>query len=320
MNASAYEEFRGNLMKQFKLREIGQLKWFLGIRVMRDRVHHKLWLCQDSYITKVAKTFNLEYRKARAPMATDILKPYEGQALPYDTHRYQRKVGSIAYLASTTRPDCTRTLQKLSEYLQNPSPDHETAADQCIAYAHTTRFYALEFNSADIQTIFQVASDTSFADDSVRRWSTEGGVFKLFGGCIDWFCNLQRTVTTSSTEAELLALSHICAWLYWWRRVFDQLELDLDSEATVHCDNLQTVRLMMKETPKLVTKLKHIDIHQHWLRQETAKGAVKIEWISTVDMPADGLTKALRSQKHATFIKQLNLIDISSMIARIEAS
>ena len=77
---------------------------------------------------------------------------------------------------------------------------------------------------------------------------------------------------------------------------------------------------MMKETPKLVTKLKHIDIHQHWLRQETAKGLVKIEWISTVDMPADGLTKALSAQKHATFVKQLNLVDIQAMIARLGAS
>ena len=57
----------------------------------------------------------------------------------------------------------------------------------------------------------------------------------------------------------------------------------------------------MKESPKLVTKLKHINIHQHWLRQETAKGTVKIEWILTTDMLADGLTKALGLQKHEAF-------------------
>jgi hypothetical protein len=71
---------------------------------------------------------------------------------------------------------------------------------------------------------------------------------------------------------------------------------------------------MMKESPKLVTKLKHIDIHQHWLRQETAKGTVKINWISTTDMPADGFTKALGPQKHIAFIKQLNMVDVSTLI------
>jgi len=248
-------------MAKFKLRELGDLKWFLGIRILRDRIHHRIWLCQDSYITKIARTFNLVHRKARAPLPTNALAKHEGKATPEAIHRYQRKVGSIGYPASITRPDCASALQKLSQYLQNPSPEHEEAADQCIAYLNTTRTYALEYGS-EIQTpILQTASDASYADDSIRRWSTEGGLFKLFGGCIDWYCTLQRTVTTSSTEAELLALSHICAWLYWWRRVFDNMELDLDSETTVNCDNLQTIRLIMKESPKLVTKLKHVDIH-----------------------------------------------------------
>ena len=75
-------------MGQFKLREIGDLKWFLGIRVLRDRVYHKVWLCQDSYISKVARTFNLVYRKARIPLAVEPLLRYEGTATPEDTLRY----------------------------------------------------------------------------------------------------------------------------------------------------------------------------------------------------------------------------------------
>ena len=73
----------------------------------------------------------------------------------------------------------------------------------------------------------------------------------------------------------------------------------------------------MKEAPKLVTKLKHIDIHQHWLRQEAEKGTVKLEWISTNNMPADGFTKALGPQKHTAFLKQLNIVNISHMLSEI---
>jgi hypothetical protein len=71
---------------------------------------------------------------------------------------------------------------------------------------------------------------------------------------------------------------------------------------------------MVKESPKLVTKLKHVDIHQHWLRQEVEAKHVKIEWISTNEMPADGLTKALPHQKFDTFIKQLGMVDIKARI------
>jgi hypothetical protein len=77
---------------------------------------------------------------------------------------------------------------------------------------------------------------------------------------------------------------------------------------------------MMKESPKLVTKLKHIDIHQHWLCQETEKGTVKIEWISTNEMPADGFTKALGPQKHETFRKQLNMVDIKPLLNQLDSA
>jgi hypothetical protein len=69
---------------------------------------------------------------------------------------------------------------------------------------------------------------------------------------------------------------------------------------------------------KLATKLKHIDVHQHWLRQEVQEGRLLIEWIPTSEMPADGLTKALNRQKHQIFIQQLGLVDIKHLIQTIK--
>ena len=56
--------------------------------------------------------------------------------------------------------------------------------------------------------IFVRASNTIFSDNPVTRKSTEGYLFTLFGGPIDWRSTKQRLVTKLSTEAELLALSH----------------------------------------------------------------------------------------------------------------
>jgi hypothetical protein len=41
---------------------------------------------------------------------------------------------------------------------------------------------------------------------------------------------------------------------------------------------------------------------------------LKIEWIATADMVANGLTKRLTREKHQRFLEQLNLQDIGSMI------
>jgi len=139
-------------------------------------------------------------------------------------------------------------------------------------------------------------------------------LFTLFGGSIDWRCTKQKTVTTSTTEAELLSLSHGAKELYWWQRFFDAIDLDLDAPYKIQSDNLQTVRLLLKETPKLVTKLKHVDIHQHWLRQEIEQKRLNIKWIATYEMPADGFTKSLPRQKHEDFVRHLRMADISHLL------
>ena len=71
---------------------------------------------------------------------------------------------------------------------------------------------------------------------------------------------------------------------------------------------------MLKETPKLVTKLKHVNIYSYQLCQEIANQHIQLQWVPTTDMLADGLTKALPCQKHKAFICQLNLVDIESLI------
>jgi hypothetical protein len=302
-------------MQKYEMRDLGELSWFLGIRVIRDRVQRKLWLCQDSYIRKIATTFHLTDRKPPAtPLAIEELTPNTERATAQEIYLYQRKVGSLLYATTITRADAARAANKLSEFLTNPSRRHQDAADRAIAYLNGTHSLATEFSATDTPHKFTCASDAAFADDSVTRYSTEGYLFQLFGGPIDWRSTKQKTVTTSSTEAELLALSHAAKEVLWWKRLFEAIQFNLGHEIVIKCDNKQTIRLVTAQVPHLVTKLKHIDIQHHWLRQEASKKTIQIEWVPTAEMPADGLTKALPRQKHEIFIKQLGLVDIAKLL------
>jgi len=138
----------------------------------------------------------------------------------------------------------------------------------------------------------------------------------LFGGPIAWKANKQDTVTTSSTEAELLALSQTAKEAIFVSRLLKAMMLRLDEPLVVECDNLMTLRLVTEESLKLVTKLRHVDIHSHWLRQEHAEKRVIFEWVPTKEMIADGLTKALPRQMHEEFVRQIRLDDISDRIQR----
>ena len=178
-----------------------------------------------------------------------------------------------------------------------------------------TKYLALEFDGTIIEDqIFLTYSDAAFADDQNTRYSSNGYAIKLFGGMIHFKATKQKTVTTASTEAELLALTLTAKEYMWWIRFLKALGFELNAKTTIVCDNLQTIRLLTKEAPKLITRLKHVDIHQCWLRQEVQAERIAIKWAPTAQMVADGFTKELSPIKHSEFIKQLNMVDVEHML------
>jgi hypothetical protein len=67
----------------------------------------------------------------------------------------------------------------------------------------------------------------------------------------------------------------------------------------------------MSLVPTLQTKLRHVDIHNHWLWQEHKEGRIKVEWVPTADQLADGFTKPLQGEKFKKWRESLGLADIS---------
>lgn len=125
-------------------------------------------------------------------------------------------------------------------------------------------------------------------------------------------------MTTSTTEAELLALTEAGKTVQWWMRLFQEIGFDPEHPITIRCDNQQTVDLLRKEDPQLRTKLRHVDIHRHWLRQEVQEGRISVEWVPTAEMAADGLTKLLPRQKHQKFVEMLGLVDLRTHLSNHE--
>jgi hypothetical protein len=156
------------LKMEYQMNTLGELKWFLGIHVLRDRSRRLLWLTQDAYIEKIAKQYEIDLngRLPDTPMAESELLPTtyprsirptlkssdEGLSvrpspLPkvadYSTILYQRKMGSMLYAATTTRPDIAFAVSRLARFNQDPSQEHHRAADRVIQYLYSTRSRAI---------------------------------------------------------------------------------------------------------------------------------------------------------------------------------
>ena len=309
------------LEKTFELTDIGDLKWFLGMHVVRDRASRSIWLSQQAYIDKITDQYKIDIsgKMPDYPMLEGELKPppHGHQASRESRDEYQRKVGSILFAAISTRPDVAFAASRLARYNQNPDDSHHEAANRVIKYLYFKRNLCIRYGLDDSSESFMCASDSSFADNTIDRKSSQGYIMVLFGGAIGSRANKQDTVTTSSTEAELLALSQTAKEAIFMSRLFKALSLELNEPLRIKCDNRQTIRLFDNSPVKLVTKLRHVDIHNHWLRQECKRGTVQLEWEATKDMIADGLTKSLGKQKFAHFVKLLRMEDQTERLGLI---
>ncbi|KAM4055440.1 reverse transcriptase (RNA-dependent DNA polymerase) [Hirsutella rhossiliensis] len=220
--------------------------------------------------------------------------------------------------------DVSFGVSKLAEHMMNPSSKHHEVMDQMLEYLFATRFFALEFSgdSNELHLLtkpkeIRIATDAAFADNPDSRKSSQGCLITLFNGPIWWNATKQATVTTSSTEAELLAFTHTAKETLSLLRLFKQIDLQLDNDPIIECDNTQTIRLITADVPRVRTALKHVDIHNAWARQTFQEGHFEVEYVPTNQMIADGLTKALPGQAFKAFVQQLGLIDISPRIHHV---
>ena len=332
---------RANALKQvlasaLEINELGPIDWFLGIKVIRNRSRRLLWLSQSNYIDKICKRFavKLTCRKFGTPLPEHKLPLVTDANNPELIHPYSERVGSANWLAIQTRPDISKACSLLSEHLKAPTKEAMHCAGHLLQYLLQTKDVALQLGvdaslhlepaelaraegvpptiptpHTGVHVLQDMAffSDASYADDSLTRRSSHGLVVSLLGGTVDWKAAKQTTVTKSTTESELLALSFAGSELIWWQRFVEHLSITLDQPPVLFCDNKQTLRFVTEPSARLDTKLRHVDTHRHRLRQEVQAHRIRTKWLKTADMVADGMTKLLGPQKHAVFVDQLHL-------------
>ena len=119
----------------------------------------------------------------------------------------KQKVDSLLHITTLTCPDAAKAATKLSGFL---SPWHIKAADRAISYLYETKNLTIQYGPTHGQEAFTRSSDAAFSDNQDRK-SSDGYLFSLFGGHIDWKAGRQKTVTTSNTEAAagLLGLTQV---------------------------------------------------------------------------------------------------------------
>jgi len=309
----AVQKIKDLLNNQFAMKDLGPVGHFLGIRVTRNRAEGSIRLTQDAYIDKILKEFNHEEcRSVSTPMKKgEILEPAP-EGYQADSKRltwYQSLVGSALYLMTQTRADLAYTMGVLTRFCHNPTEAHELAGRRLLRYLKGTRDAYIEyrFDVEDVDLGLKCFTDSDWAGDLETRRSTSGYVLISGGGPLVWQSGLQKTVALSSCEAEFYSITNATKEIIWFQSLLTELkyqEADL-IPFKLYEDNRAAIELA--KNPEYHKRVKHVGIKWYFCRSAQKDGLIDVEYVSTTENAADGLTKVLNSVQHHRFCLLIGL-------------
>jgi hypothetical protein len=120
--------------------------------------------------------------------------------------------------------------------------------------------------------------------------STSGCCQFLGRSLVSWSSKKQNSVALSTVEAEYISAGNCCAQLLWMKQTLLDYGIFFKN-VPLMCDNESAIKLATNLVQH--SRVKHVDIRQHFLRDHVGKEDISIYFIGTNDQLADIFTKPL---------------------------
>ncbi|BBH07384.1 wall-associated kinase 2, partial [Prunus dulcis] len=293
-NLQEMERLKKFLLNRFRIKDLGDLKYFLGIEFSRSK--------KGIFMSQRKRT------PRQVPNGTEFeTHSYNGELLN-DPTKYRRLVGRLIYL-TVTRPDIVYPVQTLSQFMHQPRKPHWDAAIRVLKYLKGTPGQGLLFSAINNLTL-KAFCDSDWGGCRVTRRSVTGYCVFLGNSLISWKSKKQTNVSRSSAEAEYRAMANTCLELTWLRFILQDLKVPQIAHAPLFCDNQSA--LYIAANPVFHECTKHIEIDCHIVREKLQAGIISPSYVPTRFQLADIFTKALGKDQFVTLRDKLELHDIHS--------
>lgn len=301
----------------------GTLTDFLGVNIDR-RSDNSIKLSQPRLVDQILQDLKLDQENVNTcetPALSSKLLSRHQDSRPFDnSFNYRSVIGKLHYLVAGSRSEIAYAVHQCARFSQDPKMEHAKAVKHIGRYLKGTKTEGMILEP-DASKSLEVYVDADFAgnwdaqlagkDRSTAR--SRHGFYITYGGIpIAWKSSLQQEIALSSTESEITGLSYALRETIPIMNLLQEMEskgYPVNGEQTsVHCkvfeDNQGAVEIA--KTHKFRPRTKHLNNRLFHFRHYVDKGWITIHPISTLDQPADILTKPLNEPDFKKHRKAMN--------------
>lgn len=275
------------LMTEFKMRDLGDVKHFLGIKV--TKIDGGLFLSQENYLRRVISKFSTNpLHSSSTPLDIRPCRSLDKECI-IGKHPYRELIGSLMYACMATRPDICVAVNFFSQFQCNATEDQWKGLKRVLRYLYGTLKWGLWYRG-NSNTPIRVYADADFANEPGRK-SISGFVIKLFGDTVIWGTRKQTSVAQSSAEAEYVSLATAVSEVLWFKQLLRELMVhNLEMPIPVHEDNQSCISYLSNWESK---RMKHIDVKYNFVKDLHKEKIISVNYIPSTEQIADIMTKGL---------------------------
>ena len=274
---------------------------YMGL-VIKRAPNGDVFVSQPAYYQKLVKEYAADFdlteaeihgKPPRYPMQATTVA-CEGDDDEISSTKYRGIIGALNHLALMTRPDISFALSVLASKCRCPTYGDLRRVKHLFRFVIATKHIGLNFKrDGDFQ--LYVYADASYASREETR-SQSGYAFTLGLGNAAFYVKStkQQLVTLSSTEAEYVAMFHSVTEAVFLKRLLEQLGFDQDP-IPVFQDNTSTIQ--WAQGKENFHRVKHLSVKYHYVRELLKERVIAVEYLSTIEMIADVLTKPLVNEQ-----------------------
>lgn len=301
----AITEFKGYLSSCFHMKDLGVLKYFLGIEVARSPTG--IYLSQRKYTLDIISDMGLLASKpAVFPLEQNHRLALADGPLLRDAAAYRRLVGKLIYLV-VTRPDLAYSVHVLSQFMNEPREEHWQTALRVVRYLKGPPGQGVLLR-ADSDLHLYGWCDSDWAGCPLTRRSLTGWFLQVVQSPISWKTKKQHVVSRSSAEAEYRAMALTVCEMIWLKVLLGDLNVTLSRPMTLYCDSMAALHI--GANPVFHERRKHIEVDCHFIRDEIQRGNISTAHVSTHIQLADIFTKALGQREFNGFQFKLGISNL----------